>query len=53
MTAKEAANLVNIIKPKFAIPIHYGSVVGNKQDADIFIENLDNNIIGKILMLED
>ena len=28
MTAKEAAELVNTIKPKIAVPIHYGSVVG-------------------------
>ena len=50
MTAKEAANLVNIIKPKIAIPIHYGSVVGTKQDAIDFVNLLDERIDGKILM---
>lgn len=50
MTAKEAAKLVNIIKPKIAIPIHYGSVVGTKQDAIDFISMLDEGIEGKILM---
>lgn len=50
MTAKEAAKLVNIIKPKIAIPIHYGSVVGTKQDAEEFISLLDEGIEGKILM---
>lgn len=50
MTAKEAAELANIIKPKIAIPIHYGSVVGTKQDAEEFISLLDEGIEGKILM---
>ena len=50
MTAKEAAELVNIIKPKVAIPIHYGDIVGTKKDADTFINNLENGIDGKILM---
>ena len=50
MTAKEAAELVNIIKPKVAVPIHYGDIVGTKEDADTFINNLENGIDGKILM---
>ncbi len=50
MTAKEAASLVNIIKPKIAVPIHYGSVIGTKQDAEEFIRLLDEGIEGKILM---
>ena len=50
MTAKEAADLINIIKPKMAVPIHYGSVVGTKQDAEEFISLLDEGIEGKILM---
>lgn len=50
MDAKEAAELVNEIKPKIAIPIHYGSIVGTKQDAIEFVNNLDGGIEGKILM---
>lgn len=50
MTAKEAAELVNIIKPKIAVPIHYGSVVGTKQDAIDFVNLLDERIDGKIMM---
>ena len=50
MTAKEAADLVNIIKPKIAVPIHYGSVVGTKQDAIDFVNLLDERIDGKIMM---
>ena len=30
MDYKEAATLTNKIKPKYAIPIHYGLIVGNK-----------------------
>ena len=50
MTAKEAAKLVNIIKPKIAIPIHYGAVVGTKQNAIDFVNLLDEGIDGKIMM---
>lgn len=51
MTCDEAADLVNIIKPKIAIPIHYGSVAGTKEDANIFIKLLDADIIGKKFMI--
>ena len=50
MNYEEAANLVNTIKPKIAIPIHYGSIVGTKEDAERFIKLLDKEIEGKILM---
>ena len=50
MTAKEAAELVNIIKPKIAVPIHYGSVVGTTKDAEDFVISLSREIEGKILM---
>lgn len=50
MTAKEAAELINIIKPKIAIPIHYGKIVGSKKDADEFVNLLNAEIDGKILI---
>ena len=50
MTAEEAAELVNTIKPKVAVPVHYGSLVGTKQDAEVFSKNLDTNIKCEILM---
>ena len=50
MDFKEAANLINEIKPKIAIPIHYGSVVGTEQDAIDFIRLLHPKIKGIILM---
>ena len=36
MDAKEAAELINIISPEVAIPTHYGSVVGKKEDEQVF-----------------
>ncbi len=35
MNAAEAAELINIIKPAAAIPVHYGSVVGDAGSADM------------------
>ena len=50
MDAYEAAELINTIKPKIAIPIHYGEVVGTPRDAEKFVELLDKSIEGKILI---
>ena len=36
MDAKKAAELVNILRPEVAIPVHYGSVVGNPIDGEAF-----------------
>ena len=41
---KEAAELVNIIKPEVAIPMHYGELVGTKDDAEKFRKLIDFNI---------
>ncbi len=50
MTQEEAVKLVNRIKPKIAIPIHYGEIVGTKQDAKKFKEMLNSEIECKILI---
>lgn len=50
MNANEAAELINEIKPKVAIPIHYGSIVGTKQDAIKFVNLLKDEIKGEILL---
>ena len=50
MDFKEAASLINDIKPKIAIPIHYGSIVGTKQNAVDFIKLLHPTIKGTILI---
>ena len=47
MTYKEAAELVNEIKPKIAVPVHYGSIVGTDDDAKRFVELLNQGIEGK------
>ncbi|MBQ9045921.1 MAG: MBL fold metallo-hydrolase [Oscillospiraceae bacterium] len=44
MTAKQAAELVNTIKPTVVIPIHYGSIVGSVTDADTFASLTDPEI---------
>ena len=44
MNAREAAGLVNKIKPKAAIPIHYGSLVGKPQDAETFRKMVDREV---------
>ena len=48
MDCIEAANLINLIKPKLAIPTHYGYVVGSLKDAEIFKKRLDKSIACKI-----
>ena len=50
MDFKEAAQLINEIQPKITVPIHYGSVVGTKQDATDFIKLLHPSKKGIILM---
>ena len=50
MNFKEAANLINEIKPQIAIPIHYGSIVGTTEDAENFVKLLSPTIQGKILI---
>lgn len=36
MTAEEAAQAANTIKPKVAVPMHYNAIVGTKEDAEKF-----------------
>ena len=48
MDYKEAAELTNIIKPIIAVPIHYSTVVGTKEDADKFLDMIE--VEGKVIM---
>ena len=50
MDAGQAAQLINEIKPKTAIPTHYGSVVGSPKDADTFKSQVDEGIDVEIKM---
>lgn len=52
MTAKSAAELANIIEPQIVIPTHYGTLVGSKDDAEKFKNELSENIECVILIEE-
>jgi L-ascorbate metabolism protein UlaG (beta-lactamase superfamily) len=49
MTAKEAVEATLAINPKLAIPMHYGAIVGSKNDAIQFKEKLEGKVPVKIL----
>lgn len=49
MNAKEASDLVNIIKPKLVVPVHYNGIVGSKDDERAFLKGL-KDIQYKILL---
>ncbi len=49
MTAEEAVLAALAIKPKIAIPMHYGSIVGTVEDARKFAEQLKGKIVVDIL----
>ena len=36
MDAKKAAELVNMIQPEVAIPVHYGAIIGSEKDGKEF-----------------
>jgi len=44
MTWEEAAEAALSIKPKIAIPMHYASIVGNRNDAENFKKRLEGKI---------
>lgn len=50
MNAKKAAELVNMIRPQVAIPIHYGNITGSKSDEEVFSSHVDPNIKVEIKM---
>ena len=50
MDADEAAKLISLIKPKIAVPVHYGTIVGSKMDAEKFSSLLPLNIKCEMLI---
>ena len=42
--ALQAAELINTIRPKYAIPVHYGTVAGNPEDGDIFRKSVVSDV---------
>jgi L-ascorbate metabolism protein UlaG (beta-lactamase superfamily) len=51
MTADEAIKAALDIKPKIAVPMHYGSIVGSTDDAKRFAEGLKGKI--EVLILQE
>ncbi len=51
MTAEEAVKAALDIKPKVAIPMHYGSIVGSKKDAEKFADALKGKI--EVIILKE
>lgn len=49
MTADEAVRAALAIKPKLAIPMHYGSIVGSREDAEKFKSSLEGQVPVMIL----
>lgn len=52
MTADEAAQAALDIRPKIAVPMHYGSIVGSMDDAHRFMDILKGKIAVEILPQE-
>ncbi len=52
MTAEEAVQAAKAIKPKIAIPMHYGAIVGSEDDAKKFKKALEGQIEVVILQKE-
>ncbi len=48
MTDIEAVEAINEMKPKYAVPIHYGEA-GSKENAENFVKKINQNIKGVIL----
>jgi L-ascorbate metabolism protein UlaG (beta-lactamase superfamily) len=52
MTAEEAVQAARAIKPKVAIPMHYGAIVGTQEDAERFRKELEGEMQVVILLKE-
>ncbi len=45
MTSEEAVKAANVIKPKIVIPMHYGAIVGSRDDAENFKKMYKGNTV--------
>ena len=52
MGAQEAVEAAKVLKPKIAIPMHYGAIVGTEEDAKTFAELLKGTVDVRILTKE-
>lgn len=53
MDAKAAARAVGILKPRIAIPLHYGTSVGTADDAELFKELVEREQDTVVLILTE
>jgi L-ascorbate metabolism protein UlaG (beta-lactamase superfamily) len=53
MTAEEAVNAARQIKPKIAIPMHYGAIVGSEDDAVKFKKSLEKDGIEVVILQKE
>ncbi len=53
MDCLEAADAVKTIKPRIAIPMHWGSIVGEKRDAEEFKEKVKEETETMVFILEN
>lgn len=52
MNADQAAQAALAIKPKLAIPMHYGAIVGDESDAKAFAQALEGQVPVRVLSRE-
>ena len=50
MTYREAAELINTMRPKLVVPVHYGTIVGEKADGEKFKSLIDSSIECQIMI---
>ena len=50
MNYKAAANLINEMRPKIAVPTHYGTIIGTNEDAQEFKREVNKEIKVEILI---
>jgi len=50
MNPQEAAEFINEIKPEFAVPTHYGTIVGKPTDGEDFAKLVDGSVKVKLVL---
>jgi L-ascorbate metabolism protein UlaG (beta-lactamase superfamily) len=45
MNVEEACDACNLLKPRYAVPMHYGTIIGDESMADDFAENAPCDVI--------
>ncbi len=50
MNTEEAAEAAKLIKPALAIPMHYGGIIGSKEDAEEFVRLCKENGVDAVIL---